>query len=153
MTKQSNGAGTVAASLAAIGSVLAASSCCLPILPFVLAASLAGGATFLAVARPYLLGASILFIAFGFYQGWRAKKCDRRPSLVSSILLWTSTIVVIMAIVFPQVMANAFAGVGHQAPSGQPALESLTAANVSDVKSEFNGAKDRVRVLLLLSPT
>ncbi len=42
---------------------------------------------------------------------------------------------------------------GSQAPSGQPPLKSLTAQNVAEVKSEFNAAKDDVRVLLLLSPT
>lgn len=42
---------------------------------------------------------------------------------------------------------------GSQAPSGQPALQSLTAQNVTEVKNEFNAAKDDVRVLLLLSPT
>jgi hypothetical protein len=42
---------------------------------------------------------------------------------------------------------------GSQAPSGQPALQSLTAQNVAEVKNEFNAAKNDVRVLLLLSPT
>lgn len=51
---QHNGVRTTFASLAAIGSVLAASSCCLPILPFMMAAGLAGTSTFLSAARPYL---------------------------------------------------------------------------------------------------
>jgi hypothetical protein len=42
---------------------------------------------------------------------------------------------------------------GGQAPSGQPPLESVTAQNVADIKTQFNLAKDDVRVLLLLSPT
>jgi hypothetical protein len=42
---------------------------------------------------------------------------------------------------------------GSQAPPGQRPLESVTAANVADVKIQFNLAKDDVRVLLLLSPT
>lgn len=42
---------------------------------------------------------------------------------------------------------------GSQPPAGQPALQSLTAQNVSEIKNEFNAAKDDVRVLLLLSPT
>ncbi len=98
------------ASLAAVGSVVAASSCCLPILPFAMAAGLAGGSAFLAAARPYLLGASILFIAYGFYQAWRAKKCQRRTSVVASALLCVSAVFVIVSIFFPQVMANAAAG-------------------------------------------
>ena len=103
------GTGGGLAGIAAIGSVLAASSCCLPILPFAAAAGLAGGSAFLAAARPYLLGASILFIAFGFYQASRAKKCQRRPSVINSILLWVSTAFVAVSILFPQLMANAAA--------------------------------------------
>jgi len=42
---------------------------------------------------------------------------------------------------------------GGQTPSGQPPLEKVTAQNVSEIKNEFNAAKDEVRVLVLLSPT
>lgn len=42
---------------------------------------------------------------------------------------------------------------GHQAPPGQPRLQSLTDQNVAELKAEFNAAKDETRVLLLLSPT
>ena len=107
---QQNGVRTTFASLAAIGSVLAASSCCLPILPFMMAAGLAGTSTFLSVARPYLLVAAVLFIAYGFYQSWRAKKCKRRPNVIASALLWISAVFVVISIFFPQVMANAAAG-------------------------------------------
>jgi hypothetical protein len=105
-----SGTQTTVASLAAIGSVLAASSCCLPLFPFVIAAGLAGGSAVLSVARPYLLSASILFIAYGFYQTWRAKKCQRTPSMINSVLLWTSAAFVIISIFFPQALANAAAG-------------------------------------------
>ncbi len=108
--RQYSGAHTTFASLAAVGSVLAASSCCLPILPFMMAAGLAGGSAFLSAARPYLLAASILFIAYGFYQAWRAKKCQRRPGAIASALLWVSAAFVVISIFFPQVMANAAAG-------------------------------------------
>ena len=108
--RQYSGAHTTFASLAAIGSVFAASSCCLPILPFMMAAGLAGGSAFLSAARPYLLAASILFIAYGFYQAWRAKKCQRRPSAIASALLWVSAAFVVISIFFPQVMPNAAAG-------------------------------------------
>jgi cytochrome bd-type quinol oxidase subunit 2 len=97
------------ASIAAIGSVLAASSCCLPILPFLFAAGFAGSSAFLSAARPYLLGASILFIAYGFHQARRAKKCQRRPSVIASVLLWVAAVFVVLSIFFPQVMANASA--------------------------------------------
>jgi len=42
---------------------------------------------------------------------------------------------------------------GNQTPSGQPPLRSLTAENLSELKKEFNAAKNETRVLLLLSPT
>ena len=103
-------AGTALASLAAIGSVLAASLCCLPILPFVVAAGLAGGSDFLSEARPYLLAASVLFIGFGFYQARKATKCRQRPGVITAIVLWTSAAFVVLSIFFPQVMANAAAG-------------------------------------------
>jgi cytochrome bd-type quinol oxidase subunit 2 len=107
---QQTGARTTFASLAAIGSVLAASSCCLPILPFMMAAGLAGTSTFLSAARPYLLVAAVLFIAYGYYQSWRAKKCQRRTNVIASALLWISAVFVVISIFFPQVMANAAAG-------------------------------------------
>ena len=64
------------------------------------------------ISRPYVLVASILFIAFGFYQAWRAKKCQRRTSVISSILLWASAAFVFVSIFFPQIMANVIAGFG-----------------------------------------
>jgi len=106
----SRSARTAFASIAAIGSVLAASSCCLPILPFDFAAGFAGTSALLTVLRPYLLALSVVFIAYGFYQARRAKQCDRRPSIFSSALLWTSAVFVVVSILFPQVLANAAAG-------------------------------------------
>src|SRR5262249_7942905 len=97
---------TIVTSLAALGSVIAASSCCLPLLPFMLAAGAAGTSAFLIRFRPYLLALSVLLIAFGFYKSWRAKQCNRRHSRVSTFLLWFSAIVVFLFIFFPQVIAN-----------------------------------------------
>lgn len=108
-SRRSRGSHAVFASLAAIGSIVAASSCCWPLLPFVAAAGFAGGSAFLSAARSYLLGVSILFIAYGFYQARRVKMCGRRPSAFTSLLLWVSTAIVVMAVFFPQVMANALA--------------------------------------------
>ena len=42
---------------------------------------------------------------------------------------------------------------GSRTPTGQVPLRNITAANISDIKSEFNAANGDVRVLLLLSPT
>jgi hypothetical protein len=43
-------------------------------------------------------------------------------------------------------------GGGHT-PPGQPPLQTLTVQNMSEIRNQFNAAKDDVRVLLLLSPT
>ncbi len=97
---------TVVVSLAALGSVIAASSCCLPLLPFIFAAGAAGTSAFIAQLRPYLVVLSVLLIAFGFYKSWRAKQCNCKPSRISTFILWFSAIVVFVFIFFPQVIAN-----------------------------------------------
>jgi hypothetical protein len=100
---------TIAASLAALGSVILASSCCLPLLPFLFAAGAAGSSAFFVRVRPFLLAASVLLIAFGFYQRWRAKQCQCEPNPLSAILLWFSALVVLVFILFPQAIANLLA--------------------------------------------
>lgn len=102
---------TIAASLAALVSVVLASSCCLPLLPFLFAAGTAGTSAFFVKLRPFLLVASLLSIAFGFYQGRRAKQCKCKPNVLSRTLLWFSTIVVIVFTLFPQAVANFVANV------------------------------------------
>jgi hypothetical protein len=97
---------TIIASLAALGSVVLASSCCLPLLPFLFAAGAAGTSAFFLKVRPFLLAASVLLIAFGFYQRWRAKQCNCHPNLASTLLLWLSAIIVLVFILFPQALAN-----------------------------------------------
>ena len=97
---------TLIASFAALGSVILASSCCLPLVPFLLAAGTAGSSAFFVKLRPFLLAASVLFIAYGFYLGLRTKKCGREPSTLSTVLLWFSAIVVLVFILFPQAIAN-----------------------------------------------
>jgi hypothetical protein len=105
-TRNSGSKTTVLASLAALGGVIVASSCCLPLLPFLFAAGAAGTSVFVTALRPYLLALSVLLIVFGFYKSWRAKQCNRRPSRISTFLLWFSAIVVFVFIFFPQVIAN-----------------------------------------------
>src|SRR5215469_17353954 len=111
-TESPSGAGAVAASLAAIGGVLAATGCCLPLFPFMMAAGLAGTSAFLTEVQPYLLVGSILFIAIGFYQARRARKCNGRTSTVALVLLYVSAGFVLISILFPQIIANAIAGRG-----------------------------------------
>jgi hypothetical protein len=42
---------------------------------------------------------------------------------------------------------------GHQTPRGQAPLADLNAANLGELKNEFNGSHASVRMLVLLSPT
>lgn len=97
---------TAIASIAALGSVIAASSCCLPLLPFLFAAGTASASVLVAQFRPYLLVLSVLLVAFGFYKSWWAKQCNCKPGAISTFLLWFSAIVVVVMIFFPQVIAN-----------------------------------------------
>ncbi len=106
VTNKSGSKSTAAASLAALGSVIVASSCCLPLVPFLVAGGAAGASAFFAPFRPYLMGVSVLLIAFGFYKSWRAKQCNCKPSRTSTFLLWFSAVTVFVFIFFPQVIAN-----------------------------------------------
>src|SRR5205823_9067082 len=85
--------GALFSSLAALGGVIVASSCCLPILPFVVASGLAGVSAIFVTLRPYFLVGSVLLVALGFYQSWRAKKCARKVSRWSRVVLWFSAAV------------------------------------------------------------
>jgi hypothetical protein len=42
---------------------------------------------------------------------------------------------------------------GHATPAGQPPLASLAPDSFSGFKAEFNASVDRVRLVVLLSPT
>src|SRR5229473_2155699 len=103
--------GALAAALSAVGSVLAAATCCLPVLPFVLAAGTAGSAVFLSsfigAIRPYLLGASVILLALG---------------------LATLSIFAGLFYLYG----------GHRTPSGQASLVDLNAVNLGELKNEFN---------------
>jgi hypothetical protein len=46
-------------------------------------------------AQPYLLALSVLLIGAGFYNGRRAKQCNRKRRVVNAAVLWFSTIVVL----------------------------------------------------------
>jgi hypothetical protein len=109
-TAKPSSKGTFAAAISAVGSVLAAATCCLPVLPFVLAAGTAGSATyvssFVSALRPYLLGISVLLIALGFYQSRRASQCNCKPSVLSQVVLWVSALIVAISILLPQAFAD-----------------------------------------------
>jgi uncharacterized membrane protein YidH (DUF202 family) len=106
VTNEARSGRTVMASIAALGAAILSASCCLPLLPFLFAAGAAGSSAFFVKLRPFLVVASVLSIAYGFYQARKAKQCNRRPGLLSRTLLWFSAAVVVVFTFFPQAMAN-----------------------------------------------
>jgi hypothetical protein len=145
---------TTAASLGAIVSSLLTLECCLP-LPFLGAAGLAGASVFLSVARPWLLGLSVVLLGTGFFQAYRGMKCRARQSRIALVLLGLAAVLVVFLLLFPQVLAGLLADISSQqkVPAGQPSLSSLTSANFDELRGAFNQASGDVRVVLLLSPT
>src|SRR6267154_3005793 len=101
---------TTGASVEAILSSLLTLSCCLP-LPFLGAAGVAGASIFLASARPWLLALSIILLGLGFFQVYRGMRCRARQSKTAIALLALATIVVVLLLLFPQVIASVLADI------------------------------------------
>jgi hypothetical protein len=99
---------TTGASLGAMFTSLLTLACCLP-LPFLGAAGIAGASVFLAGARPWLLGLSIVLLGLGFFQVYRGMRCRARQSKTAIALLGLATVVVVLLLLFPQVIASALA--------------------------------------------
>ena len=66
-------------------------------------------------------------------------------SLRTMVLLATAAIVLLIA--------ARFYLSGHQVPAGQPPFGDLDSGSLDTLKSDFNRSSNRVRVILLLSPT
>jgi hypothetical protein len=101
---------TTSASLGAVVSSLLTLSCCLP-LPFLGAAGIAGSAVFLGRARPWLAGLSVVFLAVGFWQVHRGMRCRVRQSKIAIALLSIATVIVVLLLLFPQVIASVLADI------------------------------------------
>jgi len=98
--------GTFVSSIAALGSVIAAMSCCLPVGTFLLAAGAAGAGRVLAPLRPWLFGVSIGALILGFVQAYGRSHCTLRRNPMTVVLLWVSAAVVLVLLLFPQVVAG-----------------------------------------------
>jgi hypothetical protein len=133
--------GALASPLAAVASALAALSCCLPLGPFLLAATSAGVAGFFFSLQPYLIAFSLLMLLVGFVQAFRARKCGRRRRALNAAVLLCST---------GLVAAMLFGYFPASAPAGQPAV---AAFHLDSFQQSFNAAADHTRVVVLLSPT
>ncbi len=66
-------------------------------------------------------------------------------SLRTALLLATAAIILLLA--------ARFYFSGHQVPAGQPPLAEMNSESLAILKSDFNQNSDRLRLILLLSPT
>jgi hypothetical protein len=63
------------------------------------------------------------------------------------------TVALLTAAAIVLLVAARFYLSGHQVPTGQPPLGDLNNGSLDTLKIDFNRNSDRVRVILLLSPT
>jgi hypothetical protein len=94
----------------AVVSSLSATACCLP-----LGISAAAGAVGLSVMieplRPWLIALSLSLLVLGFVSLYRSKGTCRPRSRARIYLFWFSAIVVVAAVLFPQILAGFLADV------------------------------------------
>jgi hypothetical protein len=98
--------GTLVSSIAALGGVIAAMSCCLPVGTFLVAAGAAGAGRILAPLRPWLFGVSIGALILGFVQAYGRSHCSLRRNPMTILLLWVAAAMVLAMWLFPQVVAG-----------------------------------------------
>ncbi len=98
--------GTLVSSIAALGSVIAAMSCCVPMGAFLVAAGAAGAGRIVAPLRPWLFGVSIGALILGFVQAYGRSQCSLRRNPVTILVLWVAAAVVLVLLLFPQVVAG-----------------------------------------------
>src|SRR5690348_698795 len=96
--------------VAAVVSALSTLACCLPS-SVAAAAGSAGLAVVVEPLRPWLLGLSVTLLVLGFVQLYRTNRTCHRRSLVSIAVFIISAILVLGALVFPQITAGLFASV------------------------------------------
>ena len=104
---------TTGASLGAMLTSVLTLGCCLP-LPFLGAAGIASASVFLAGARPWLLGFSLILLALVFLQVYRGVRCRAPQSKTAIALLSLATIVVVLLLLFPQVIAGVLADISSR---------------------------------------
>jgi hypothetical protein len=102
---------TSSASMGAVLASLLTLGCCLP-LPFFGAAGIAGLSVFLAGARPWLLGLSVILLGAGFFQVYRGMHCRVRQSKMAMVCLGAATLIVVLLLLFPQAIASVLADIG-----------------------------------------
>jgi len=94
--------------LAAVAAALTTLACCLP-LSF-LGAGLAGALAWTGCYRAWFLAAASVVLSVAFVQLCRGRKGCKKRSPVSVALFWTSVVLVVAIVFFPQVIASLLAG-------------------------------------------
>ena len=94
--------------VAAVVAALTTLACCLP-LSF-LGAGLAGAIAWTGSYRDWFLALTAVLLIVGFVQLYRGRNQCRKRSNVSVALFWTSVVLVVAIIFFPQVIASLLAG-------------------------------------------
>jgi hypothetical protein len=95
-------------------SALATCFCCVPIVAGATAGGLASVASLAYGARPWLLGVAVPFVGLGFWGAYKPQPACKPGSAseidcaapsrrrAARLLLWTSTIIWVLAVTFPQ---------------------------------------------------
>jgi hypothetical protein len=96
------------APVAALATALSTLACCLP-LGIAAAAGAAGLSVVAEPLRPWLIGSSIALLVIGFTQLYRSNRTCHRRSRASLAIFWLSAIVVVAAVVFPQILSSLLA--------------------------------------------
>ena len=137
---------------AALAAALAASSCCIG--PLVLAALGVGGAgafAALAVYRPWILGATGILIAVGFYLTYRKPVavegddcgCERpKTARAGKIGLWIATVIVVLIAAAPTLIAKVFDS--HRVAADSSARTTTAVIHVEGADCEACAAHIRV---------
>ena len=94
--------------VAAVAGALTSRACCLP-LSF-LGAGLAGALAWTGSYRVWFLALAAVFLIIGFVQIYRGRNQCKKRSAVSVVLFWTSVVLVVVIVFFPQVIASLLAG-------------------------------------------
>jgi hypothetical protein len=94
--------------LAAVMAALTTLACCLP-LSF-LGAGLAGAIAWTGAYRNWFLALAAVLLVLSFVQIYRRRNQCRKRSRVTLALFWTSVVLVLLLVFFPQVIASLLAG-------------------------------------------
>ena len=94
--------------VAAVAAALTTLACCLP-LSF-LGAGFAGALAWTGSYRAWFLALAAFFLIIGFVQIYRGRNQCKKRSRVSVALFWTSVVLVVVIVFFPQVIASLLAG-------------------------------------------